>query len=96
MKNVDLEEIKKFVRTDKDKSDYEGLKLLVEAQDTGDFSKWKKFTLNRAHKNNLKDLKENRPVKYYFMWFCRIFLFPLWIVIIIDMSIKYLKKRKHG
>ena len=96
MKNIDLEETKKFVRTDEDKTDYESLKLLVEAKETGNFSKWQKFTLNRAHKNNLKNLKKNHPVKYYFTWFCRIVFFPLWLVIIIDNIFKYLKKRRHG
>lgn len=96
MKNIDLEETKKFVRTDEDKTNYESLKLLVEAQDTGDFSKWQKFTRNRAHKSNLKDLKESHPVKYYFMWFCRIVFFPLWLFILVDYIIKYFQRRKHG
>ena len=94
MSDINLQEVKKLVRTKKDKSDFESLKLFLEARDSGDFSKWQNFILKRANRNNRKDLKKNHPVKYYFTWLCRIFLFPLWIVIVIDSGIKFFKRRK--
>ena len=94
MNDIDLQEVKKLVRTKKDKSDFESLKLFLEARDSGDFSKWQNFILKRANRNNRKDLKDKHPVKYYFTWFCRIFLFPLWIIILIDYIVKWIQKIK--
>ena len=94
MSDINLQEVKKLVRTKKDKSDFESLKLFLEARDSGDFSKWQNFILKRANRNNRRDLKENHPVKYYFTWFCRIFLFPLWIIIFIDYIVKWIQKIK--
>ena len=96
MSQIDLQKIKKLVKTEKDKSDFESLKLFVEARDSGDFTKWQNFILKRANKNIRKDFKKNHPVRYYLTWFCRIFLFPLWIVIIIDNMIKHFQKKNHG
>lgn len=96
MSQIDLQEIKKLVKNEKDKSDFESLKLFVEAQNSGDFTKWQNFILKRANRNNRNDFKKNHPVRYYLTWFYRIFLFPLWIVIIIDTMIKHFKKKNHG
>ena len=58
MSDINLQEVKKLVRTKKDKSDFESLKLFLEARDSGDFSKWQNFILKRANRNNRKDLKK--------------------------------------
>jgi len=94
MSDINLQEVKRLVKTEKDESDFQSLKLFLEARDSGDFSKWQNFILKRANRNNRKDLKKNHPVKYYFTWFCRIFFFPLWIVIFIDYIVKWIQKIK--
>ena len=38
----------KLVRTEKDKSDFESLKLFMEARESGDFSKWQNFILKKG------------------------------------------------
>lgn len=92
MNNIDLERAKKLIKTKKDEGDFQSLSLLMEAQQTKDFSKWQKFIVDRANKKNRKDMRKYQPMQYYFTWFCRIVLFPLWVVIIIDKLIKLFKK----
>ena len=43
MNNIDLERAKKLIKTKKDEGDFQSLNLLMEAQQTKDFSKWQKF-----------------------------------------------------
>jgi len=89
MNNIDLEKVKKLIKTKKDEEDVKGFELLIEATETRDFSKYEKFVSNRVQKNRMRDLRKNNPKEFYFIWLKRVVLFPLFIVIIIDNVIKY-------